>query len=305
MGVSFKQEDWYLQREDYTIKGTLWIPEVEERRFLGFPLKPKPSPLVVLHHGIISNRLVFAEYAGLLASEGFLCLTYDARAHGWTGGPIDFPSMVDDLEAVIESLHEDYAPETTGILGHSMGGWVSAVTASKCPLVDAVATISGAVDPLNDFIMMYPQMEPAVKILKSIVKRLDKRNLSIQLPPSLFSSATPGKKVLRAMQYLIFGSDEPTEIPGLADYSVTNLCKAFLAWPDAKEYVLDITIPYITFHGTADDVVPCLANEQIFEAVGTGDKTRHVFEGGTHDIRDTHYEEISPRVLEFFKQYLS
>lgn len=99
------------------------------------------APAVVLVHGVTSSHLAWQFVAERL--PGVRVVAPDLRGRGRSNrieGPAGLAAHADDLAAVFERL--DIAP--TVVVGHSMGGFVSAVFAHRHPhLVTRLALIDG------------------------------------------------------------------------------------------------------------------------------------------------------------------
>lgn len=97
---------------------------------------------IVLLHGVASNARIWLTTGPLLA-ERFRVFALDQRGHGESDKPddgYDFPSVVGDVEAFIDSL----GLERPVIAGHSWGGNVALEFAAKHPDVAAgLALIDG------------------------------------------------------------------------------------------------------------------------------------------------------------------
>ncbi len=150
------------------IKGTYSI----EKAFVGkdriptlvfFHKKKKPVPAVMCIHGWSGNKESMLRHCVRVADAGFLAVAVDARMHGER---IDvafysktsenfartFYSVVTetaaDLTQVVDFLKErpDVDPNRLGLMGVSMGGFVSLIATQLEKRVKAVASVIGAGD---------------------------------------------------------------------------------------------------------------------------------------------------------------
>ncbi|MFJ9773814.1 alpha/beta fold hydrolase [Kitasatospora sp. NPDC101157] len=110
---------------------------------LRWPADRPGAPTVVAVHGITANGLAWYEIARRLAGRVTL-LAPDLRGRSASrsvAGPYGLARHADDVAAVIASLGA--APVT--VVGHSMGAWVTALTAVRHPeLVRRVLLVDGA-----------------------------------------------------------------------------------------------------------------------------------------------------------------
>jgi uncharacterized protein len=87
----------------------------------------KPKGTIFLLHGIGSNKVAMLENAKLLASNGFNCVLYDARASGESGGLNCTFGYYEkkDLSSFIDSTLARFPnSKPIGALGHSLGAAV-------------------------------------------------------------------------------------------------------------------------------------------------------------------------------------
>jgi alpha-beta hydrolase superfamily lysophospholipase len=95
---------------------------------------------VVLAHMYPADRTSWAEFAELLAQEGFLVLAMDFRGFGESGGTRDLAQLWQDVQAGADELRRRGARRVV-VIGASMGGTAALVAASRSEL-QGVATLS-------------------------------------------------------------------------------------------------------------------------------------------------------------------
>ncbi len=286
MKSGIERQPWACEREDCTLEGTLWVPEKQN------------GSAVVLLHGFSGNRYDLARYARNLAEHGYLCICYDARGHGKTGGQLSIRPIVDDLSAVVESLYSEHGMEAVGTIGHSMGGWVSTIAAADCPGINAVVLLSGGVDPLNDLWNALRPIRPFIKMGYKLIEHMDKRDKDVAMPTKLLA-LTGGRRQSR-----MGNTEYATNHPRLTDSSMMNILKEFRNPPNAMDYALRIDVPFLSYHGTKDELVPLPAAQALYDAVASDEKEFVLVEKGNHHICLSHHDEIAPRILEFFDKWL-
>ncbi|WP_238695166.1 alpha/beta hydrolase [Ornithinimicrobium flavum] len=102
---------------------------------------PGPVPSLVLIHGITASHVSWAELAAALPHVRLVAP--DLRGRGRSRdlpGPYGMPTHADDVAAVVEALDLG----RVGVVGHSMGAFVSLVLADRHPdLVTALALVDG------------------------------------------------------------------------------------------------------------------------------------------------------------------
>lgn len=105
-------------------------------------LRGRGATAVVLSHMFPADRASWAEFADLLAEEGYLALTYDFRGYGDSGGERAIPEIWRDVLAAIEFVRGRGAGRIV-LVGASMGGTASLVAAAR-EEVAGVVSLSGA-----------------------------------------------------------------------------------------------------------------------------------------------------------------
>lgn len=115
-----------------------------------YPGSAKPSPCVVLAHGLGAVREMRLDaYAERFQQEGYSCLVFDYRCSGSsTGKPrglVDFARQQEDWDAVLDYIKSSPAPiaevidpTKLGIFGSSFGGGHVIQVAARHPELKAV-----------------------------------------------------------------------------------------------------------------------------------------------------------------------
>lgn len=106
---------------------------------------PGDGPVVLAAHGITANALSWAEVAAQLSGRVTL-VAPDLRGRAGSAhlpGPYGMATHADDLVAVLDRLG---VAGPVPVVGHSMGGWVAAVTGVRYPdRVSGVLLVDGGV----------------------------------------------------------------------------------------------------------------------------------------------------------------
>lgn len=110
-----------------------------------------PAPAIIFSHGFTGNKIeahrLFVRAARRASKEGFVAVRFDFRGSGESDGEFEdttISSEVSDLNAILNFIVEkkEVVKEKIGLVGLSLGGVVSIITASKNPIVKAVCTWS-------------------------------------------------------------------------------------------------------------------------------------------------------------------
>ncbi|MCQ2146146.1 MAG: alpha/beta fold hydrolase [Bacteroidales bacterium] len=128
---AFHTDTVYCQRDGLNIFGVAYIPEGQDQKW----------PLVIYAHGIGSSHTAGEPYAEAFAKKGYVAYTFDfcgssprSKSDGNTDDMTIFTEQK-DLTAIIANLKQlPYVDaDRTYLLGISLGGLVSSITAASMP----------------------------------------------------------------------------------------------------------------------------------------------------------------------------
>ena len=210
----------------------------------------KPAPAVVLVGGsgptdrdeTVVGIPIFGQLANALADSGFLVVRYDKRGVGQSGGRTEAATLddfTDDLRAVLKFVadRKDVDKKRIAVVGHSEGGTVAMLAASKDKNVAAlalVATIGETGAQLN----MY-QVEHAIDLAKR-PEAEKQQTLALQ------------KKIQTAV---LTGTGWEGIPPAVKQQADTPWFQSFLAFDPAK-VMSSIDQPVLIVQGSLDTQVP-------------------------------------------------
>lgn len=255
---AYTEDEWSFPRPDCTLRGVQFLP------------KKKARSAVLLLHGFCMNSNQLRAYAKELAAKGYLCIAYDARGHGRSGGRLDIPAMVEDVGAIADALRREQGIKSIGLIGQSMGGLVSTVAAARFKKVSAIILLSGGVDIRSHW---------------SSMKKHIKQYISV------------GRVAHRMMKRDIGG------IPWWTLGKPVKTYKGMMHAPSAMDHAKEVKIPLLSIHGARDVFVPFESAKRLYEAVASENKELMVLDGD-HDLCATHFKQAAPVVLEFFGRWL-
>jgi hypothetical protein len=132
----YRPENVQFRNADVTLSGTLLVPSSQQKQ---------RHPAVVFLHGAGEHpRQDYLFYADQFARRGIAALVYDKRGVGDSTGNMrtaDQHALVSDALAAVELLkgRDDIDAQRIGLWGHSLGGMVAPIAASRS--VDAAFLI--------------------------------------------------------------------------------------------------------------------------------------------------------------------
>ncbi|MEO8480370.1 MAG: alpha/beta fold hydrolase, partial [Gemmatimonadota bacterium] len=134
-----RMEVLHIPSGDVAINGVAYLPT-----------GPGPHPVVVLLHGYPGNEKNL-DLAQAIRRAGWSVITFNYRGSWGSLGQFRFGQNLEDADAVLAFLHDtstvralDINPDQIVMAGHSMGGWVTALTAAHHPELKGAILISAA-----------------------------------------------------------------------------------------------------------------------------------------------------------------
>lgn len=109
-----------------------------------------PFPLIVMPTSWGAPNLEYVGRGAILASQGYVVVSYTSRGFWEAGGLIDIagPETIEDVSAVIDwaLANTPSDPKAVGASGISYGAGISLLAAERDPRIKAVAALSGWAD---------------------------------------------------------------------------------------------------------------------------------------------------------------
>jgi uncharacterized protein len=119
---------------------------------------------------VVAGIPIFAQLAGSLAQRGFIVLRYDKRGVGQSGGRSERAALqdyADDLTSAVKWMagREDVDPRRIAVAGHSEGGAVAMLAASREKKIGRLVLIAAPGRPGNELIL--EQQRHALDVMKT------------------------------------------------------------------------------------------------------------------------------------------
>ncbi|CAH9136707.1 unnamed protein product [Cuscuta epithymum] len=221
--------------------------------------------IAVLCHGFRSSKSFMKNIAAALEKEGISAFRFDFSGNGESEGEFHYghyQKEADDLHSVVEHFIGEKR-RVVAILGHSKGGSVVILYASRYHDVEKVINVSGRYD-----------------LRKGIAERLGEDYLD-RIKKEGFLDV---KNKAGEVQYRV------TE-ESLMDRLNTDLHKACLQ--------IDKGCRVFTIHGSNDDIIPV---EDAFELDKVIQNHKlHIIEGASHDFM-AHQDDLISTAVSFIKE---
>ena len=293
--VTFKS----VGEDEFVLSGTITMPKGDG-----------PFPAIVLVSGSgpqlrdsdIFNHKPFLILADYFSRRGYMVLRYDDRGVGKSKGyfakatSMDF---ADDTEGAIEYLmtREDVAKDKVGIMGHSEGGLIAPIVASRNTNVDYIVLLAGPGQEISDLFeyqlnssyetrsgFSEESLKKARRYNKETIKLLgqDLPNDKVvdeyrQLTTAFYLSLSPEEQKMLA-------PDEQKFYFAMAPSMLTKWMRYFLGFKP-HDYLTKVTVPTLALNGKKD--VQVLWKENI-KAIKTAYK-----ESGNKQLKVKTYKNLN------------
>jgi alpha-beta hydrolase superfamily lysophospholipase len=227
--------------------------------------------IVIITHGVAEHSGRYEHVAQSLVQAGYTVVAYDLRGHGKSSGKRNFVNSfqdyLNDLATVLIRAKAKAPRLPVFLFGHSMGGGiVTLFSIQKQPEVQGLllsgpsVKISDDISPLLQKIsgvlsVIVPKL-PAVKLNSADICRDPEVVAAYDADPLNYRGgilARTGAEIIKATRQITAGSAA-------------------------------ITLPILIMHGTADKLADVSGSQELYDAVGSQDKTLKLYKGFYHEI---------------------
>ena len=197
---------------------------------------------------------VMGQLAGLLADAGYLVVRYDKRGVGQSGGRAESAGLsdyADDVVTVVQWLRKqkDVDDRRVFVAGHSEGGAVALIAASRAGDIKAVVTIAAPGTKGTELIL--DQQRRALDGLKISE---DEKQRRVELQKQIMNAVLTGQG----------WEGVPEATRKQAD---TAWFRSVLQW-DPEPVIRKVDQPWLIMHGELDKQVP-LQNSELLNGLAT------------------------------------
>ncbi len=248
---------------------------------------------IVLVHGYAEHSGRYEHVAERFTRAGYALHAFDLRGHGRSEGePRAYIESIDehtgDVERFVDSVREREAGLPLFLLGHSMGGAISARF-----LADGDRSFNGAI-----------LSAPAVRRAGILGRPIEALFLFIAgLFPHWHIPALDSQKVSRDPETVrLYDGDPLIYREGLPLGTASALVRS-ARYVDKNAGQIDL--PILIAHGTDDALVNHIASERLYKRVGSQDKTLKLYEGLYHEIlNEPEREQVMQDMLDWLDSHV-
>ncbi|XP_034550818.1 monoglyceride lipase isoform X2 [Notolabrus celidotus] len=247
------------------------------------PASP-PRALVLVVHGLGEHCGPYDEIAQRLKDLSFLVFAHDHVGHGQSEGDRmtikDFQFFIRDCLQHIDLMKSRHPDLPVFILGHSMGGAISILTACERP-----SDFAGVV-LIAPLVQMNPESATPFKVF--VAKLLNR------VVPSLTLGTVDSKWISRDQKRVKeYESDELNYHGGLR---VSMGIQLMGAAARIEKEIPTISWPFYLLHGDEDKLCDINGSKMMQEKAASSDKTLKIYEGGYHSLHQD-LPEVAESVL--------
>lgn len=253
---------------------------------------PEPSALLVLSHGFAEHSGRYDPFGVWFAARGYAVSAHDHRGHGRSEGARchvrRFDDYLDDLAVALETARAERPDVPVFLVGHSMGGLITAAFArERQPDVAGIA-LSGPALSLGADVSRVKLL--LARVLSRVAPRL---RMASGLDPNGLSR---DPEVVRAYQ------EDP-----LVETKMTAALGAELlrAVQRTSKGAADLKLPLLVLHGEADPLCD-VEGSRAFVAAATHAKPRLItYPGLRHEIfNEPEHEQVFGDLLDWIRATL-
>lgn len=224
-----------------------------------------PRAVIVIVHGLCEHQGRYDYLTMRLNAQGYSVYRFDHRGHGRSEGQkiyySNFEEIAKDVDAVVERALVENPMAPLYIIGHSMGGYASALYGTMFPGKVDGYVLSGAWTRDN-------------KGLTKAAVEADAPDL-VYIPNELGDGVCSDPAVGRAYvadPYVIMEMS-------LGLFRAVNAGQKWM-----KENAEQFVDPVILLHGADDALVDVTDSLQFFQEIGSTDKSMRIYAGLMHEI---------------------
>ncbi len=224
-----------------------------------------PRAVIVIVHGLCEHQGRYDYLTMRLNAQGYSVYRFDHRGHGRSEGQkiyySNFEEIAKDVDVVVERALVENPMAPIYIIGHSMGGYASALYGTMFPGKVDGYVLSGAWTRDNKGLTKAAIEAPAPDLF--------------YIPNELGDGVCSDPAVGRAYEA------DPYVIKEMS-LGLFRAVNAGQKW--MKENAEQFTDPVILLHGADDALVDVTDSLEFFQEIGSSDKSMRIYAGLMHEI---------------------
>ena len=253
--------------------------------------KAKAASLIV--HGLNEHSGRYQDLAAFLTESGYAVYSLDLPGHGKSYGPRayvdDFQDFIDPLDIYLDMIQEWQPGLPIYLLGHSMGGTISAAFLIEHQDRFAGAVLSGPLVKVPDYVSNFTlQMG---EILSAVLPKM--RIIAIEA-----EAVSRDPAVVKA--YL----NDPLVYTGKVTVRISNEINKAISTIEEKG--AQISLPLLLLHGSADRLCESAWSEYLNDLVSSQDKKMIIYDGLYHEVyNEPEAETVYGDLLKWLEEHTS
>jgi alpha-beta hydrolase superfamily lysophospholipase len=246
-----------------------------------------PRHTLVVVHGYAEHSGRYEGFGSWFAARGCAVHACDHRGHGHSQGRRchvkDFREYLDDLECFLEIVRREHSQIPMTLVGHSMGGLITAAyLVDRRPAISSAVT-SGAGLALGQGI---PRLRAAAA---GLLRRL--------LPRFSMGSGLDPNGLSRDPEVVKGYLEDPLVFRSMTTSLAAELLSAV---PRTAARAAEVTVPLLMLHGEDDPLCPADGSRVFFEGVTTAGSDLRIYPTLRHEIfNEPEHERVYMDILDW------
>lgn len=232
----------------------------------------EPKAIVALVHGLGEHSGRYENVVDALVPAGYAIYAFDHRGHGRSPGQrghIDgWEQFRGDVGAFLRYLQSQEPGQPLFLMGHSLGGLIVLEYVLHHP--EGLEGVIASAPALST-----EGVSPVAVLLSRILSRI--------WPTFSTSTGLDARAISRDPDVVAAYENDPL-VHDKATARFGTEAAAAIEW--TRDHAVDLELPLLIIHGTADRIIPCQASQAFFEQVPGPDKERDELEGYYHEAHN-------------------
>lgn len=242
--------------------------------YVQWDIPDSPKAVVVILHGLGEHSGRYDYVTEQLTNSDVAVFRFDNRGHGKSGGARayldDHNKFIRDADTIVELAKQQFSHLPVFMLGHSMGGFITAAYGILYP------------DKLNGQILTGPLITPA-----PFVQNIDQL---YEQPLSLIPNGL-SHLICRSQQIVEDYRTDPYTLKLFTAKLFTTVAYEGVNW--LLENIAEYRYPCLIMHGGEDKIVPVASGQYLFDHCTSQDKTFNIIPELYHEILNEEAEKAA------------